>query len=394
MQKWSFVLTALDGTPIGEILNASNRSLSLGLSRAATASFQIRAQNPRLLDLYQQDNLLQVWQDSTLRFWGPLVSSNYATQEDGSDPTIAVNAASPAWRLANRLAGKSGSGTLYTGDKADTAKKIIDATNAESDTGIKTVAVESGSLGTYTAGPYKPVIECLSELAHGLDGFDWYLRPITETSGKIAEFIAGPVIGGKQVDTVFEYGVGRHNIRSMTFIRDLSTMMNRAYHIPDEGADSPGATVVTKEELTSIGYRGLFEGIIDPLGLTDTTLREAWATANVEVRSNPRLVVTMTPDIFDPGQPGRVPIFGTDYNIGDFVRARAVMYGTQLFDGFVRVYNVQIDVDDNGRATTTPTLVDEETASVNTGGGIGSGPGKGGGGGAKPNPITNSIILT
>ena len=111
MQKWSYVLTALDGTPIGEILNASERKVSLGLSRAATASFQIKAQNPRLLDLYEQDNLLQVWQDSTLRFWGPIVSANYATQEDGTDPTIAVNAVSPAWRLAKRLAGKSGKGT-------------------------------------------------------------------------------------------------------------------------------------------------------------------------------------------------------------------------------------------------------------------------------------------
>lgn len=393
MQKWSFVLTALDGTPIGEILNASDRKVSLGLSRAATASFQIRAQNPRLLDLYQADSLLQVWQDSTLRFWGPVVSANYATNEDGSDPAIAVNAVSPAWRLANRLAGKSGSGTALSGDKADMAKTLIDTTNSESDTGIKTVSVSSESTGTYTAGPYKPVLDCISELAHGLDGFDWYLRPTTGTSGKIAEFVAGAVIGGTQKDTVFEYGVGRHNIRSMTFIRDLSGMMNRAYHIPDEGADAPGATVIFKQNDASIAYRGLFEGPIDSLGLTDTTLREQWANANIEVRREPRLVVTMTPDIFDPEKPGRVPVFGTDYNIGDFVRARAVMYGTQLFDGYVRVFNVQIEVDDNGRAVAVPTLVDEETPAVNTGGGIGSGPGKGSGGGAKENPRTNSIKL-
>lgn len=391
MEKWSYVLTALDGTPIGEILNASERKVSLGLSRSAIASFQIRAQNPRLLDLYSQDNLLQVWQDSTLRFWGPIVSANYATQEDGTDPTIAVNAVSPAWRLARRLAGKSGKGTQFIEwDKAAVARNLIETTNAESDTGIYTPSVSSESVGTYTAGPYKPVLECISELAHGLDGFDWYLRPITTKSGKIAEFVAAPNIGGVQKDTVFEYGVGRHNIRSMTYLRDLGNIMNRAFHIVDEGPESPSATVISKENTPSIGYRGLYEGIIDSLGITDTGLREQWATANVEVRREPRLVVTMTPDIFDPGQPGRVPVFGTDYNIGDFVRARAVMYGTQLFDGYVRVYNVEINVDDNGRATATPTLVDEETSETNTGGGIG----KGSGGGATENKHTNAVILS
>lgn len=382
MSPWSFVLTDLDLNPIGEVLNAYDRGLTIGLSRSGSASFTVRPDNQLLVDVFAGDTLLQVWQGSTLRFWGPLVSAQYGVDESGTNPTVAINATSPAWRLALRLAGKSGAGTAYNGDKAATAKTIIDVTNAENDTEILTTTVSCGSTGTYTAGPYKPVLTCISELANAFDGFDWYLTPLSDTAGKIARFDAAANIGVQQDDTVFEYGVGRHNVRQITYLRDLGGIMNQAYHIPDAGAADPSGVKVATDA-TSITYRGLYESVVDSFGLVDATIRQNWVDENVAVRRDPRRVISMTPDFEDAGRPGRIPELGNDYFLGDFVHARGQIFDTQLFDGFVRVYAVSVSVDNNGTATVVPTLVDEDSEAGS----------KAAGGGAVGGVQTNNINI-
>lgn len=356
---YTYRVTKLDHTPVGEVIDAYDRRCSISLSKPSVASFSIRPSNPLMKYLFEtEDKLLQVWQNATLRYWGPIISAQYATQDDGSNPMVAVTSADPAWRLAKRLAGKSKSGEANSGDKGATAKHLIDVTNAEDDTEIETESVESGSSGSYIAGPYKPVLASIGELAHGLDGFDWYIAPKLESASKIGTFKLAGVIGSEKPGAVFEYGTGKKNMRNMSFIRDLSGAINQAYHIPDEGLESVEA-VVSSKDAASIAARSLLEETIDLNGVVNATLRQEWADNNVLLRKVPRRVLAMTADVYDSNNPFHVPKFGTDYFIGDLVPVRAVKEGVTLFNGLTRVYQVDIEVDNNGVGKITPILLDQ-----------------------------------
>lgn len=74
---WTFVLTTLDGTNIGGVLNADDRGVSLALNGPQTAKFTIGLDNPlasAITDL-KGDVRLKVYQGSTLRFNGELTSA-------------------------------------------------------------------------------------------------------------------------------------------------------------------------------------------------------------------------------------------------------------------------------------------------------------------------------
>lgn len=357
---WTFELCKLDGTAIGEVRNATSRNVTLAINRASTASFQIRGDNELLVPLFEDDTKLRVWRDSTLQYFG-YVTSCELSDESGS-PQIKVNSADAAWKLAKRLAGKSAGGTKYEGDKAKSARKIVNEANTEGESGVRLLAegeYSAGGSGTYVAGPYKPVLSCINDLAHGFDGFDWRLEPyIGELATKTATLIAKTTIGGTAVG-VFERGWGQKNVKQMSYVRDVSSVVNRAFHLPDEGLESEGATVKVKNDAASEAHRTRFESVADGYGLTDSTLREKWLEEVIRVRKNPRFVVGMTLDKDDGTD--RVPVYGTDFNLGDVATARAVLNeNVTLFDGLARVYQVKFEINEQGGETVTPILIDEE----------------------------------
>lgn len=360
-EKWTFVLTGLDGTKIGEVVDATERTVQIALSRPSTASFTMRPDNPFIPIIFEGDLLLQVWQGTKLRFNGPVISVQLANQEDGSNPSIAVNAASVAWRLSKRLAGLSISGSTYTAlDKGEIAKKLIEETNALGETGIKIGATfKSESVGTYTAGPYKTTLSCINDLANGSDGFDWYVIPLQGgEAAPIGEWEAKPVYGSVKT-TIFESGIGQSNVRQIGYLWDLSNVCNIAYHLPDEGLESVGAEVLENFEGTSNGERGRYEAVAELTGLTNKVLREKWLAENTKVRAQPRKVVSMTLDYQDGT--GRVPTIETDYWLGDFVTARATLLNgiKTIFNGKVRIYQINVSLNSQGTAQITPVLVDD-----------------------------------
>jgi len=357
---WTFELCQLDGKRIGEVLNAKDRTVTLALNRASTASFSVRADNDLLVPLMAEDTKLRVYQDKELRYYGYVITSELAQDDGQLMPTVKITSADAAWKLSRRLTGKSSGGTAHSGDKAKTARKIINEVNGEGDSGVKLAAEgeysASGS-GNYKAGPYKTALSCVNDLAHGFDGFDWRMEPyLAEPETKTGLFVAKPTIG-VETKASFERGWGKKNVRSMNYVRDLSNLTNRAFHLPDDGVETEGSIVKVKNDATSESYRGRFEAIADAYGLSDSTLREKWLEEVIRIKKNPRYVVAMTLDRAD--NEGRVPIYGTDFNLGDTATARAVFGNVTLFNGKVRIYQVRFDISESGAATTVPVLIDE-----------------------------------
>ena len=375
---WKFVLGNLNGEAIGEITNATTRTLSIGLNRVSTASCIIRADNPLAISLFSGDRLLKVYENNTLRFHGLVVSSEL-TGSGTETPTIQINAADPGWRLSKRLLGLSKGGTAYGPyDKAKIARLFIAELNSSltlfnPHTGIKLLPESSyvGGSGSYIAGPYRPALTCINDLAHTITGFDWYIAPLegkeTTTFSNAGGTWTTPLIGqfeatnafGTSKGTVFEYGYGQKNVRTISYIRDLNDLVNRAYHLPN---DMETESVLSFYDGGSEVYRGPSEATADAFGLTNTALRESWLQEVIRVKKNPRYVVTMTLDI-DDGT-GRVPQLGTDYWLGDLVTARSYLANNKLFSGQVRVYGVEIAIAESGTATIAPVFLDEEGTAL------------------------------
>lgn len=363
--SWSFILTKKDQTPIGEITNVDDRSCKLNLSRGDQAGFKIRVDHEMVPYIFGEDTLLQVWQDDTIRFNGDILTTQFQSTEDNTPPTIAVTAANPWWRLTRRLCGLS---NIQVGDvfgtqsKAKTAADLINTQNSYGATGVGTLGegayTSVGSLGTYTSGPYKKVSDAINELATGFDGFEWRLEPVTGHPN-MASFVAANVFGSTRPDCIFEYGCGTHNVRNSSYLRDISNLTNWDAILPENTEPEAGEFAVLSEDATSRAEHGLMMELVENSGIKDGNLRQALVNEVINVKKNPRFVAGMTLDFVDNYNPGRVPTLGDDFWIGDIVQARAESYGVLLFNGYARVYGVEVKLDANGQEAVTPILINE-----------------------------------
>jgi hypothetical protein len=357
---WNFLLTTPTGELVGELTNARERSLQLGLSRTSLANFRQNWEDPLSEDLLRgAETLLQVYDDEkVLRFHGRPVSLEATA--DGDEKLLAATFAGPTWNWQYRVVGRSANASTASGTRAAIAKTLIDAANAEGTTRARTTATSAGSTVTnFNYGPYESLWEAVRRSAEGLDGYDWIETPEPWNDGYIAHWTTADLLGAEQPDTVFEYAGGRSNVQQLTWNRDWSTMANQLWHLADGGIDAPGsngATLTASDSASAVSY-GLFQAVVEAQGIVTAELRNQLLQDHLRVRAEPREVYTFTPDIADPGRPGRVPVFNTDYTIGDLVVLRC--QEGPLFDGYVRVYAVTINIDDAGTASVTPVTVPE-----------------------------------
>lgn len=392
--KWTFRLHKLDGTAIGEVTNAKERSLSLALNGPSSASFTVQANHPLMPNLFGEDTLLQVWEGQTLRFYGFVILTELAGAP-GEGLTINVNAVDPSWRLSRRVLDTNGLGYTLTGDWAHQAAYIIEvrlnrdagdpgeyATNPDTrirlappyDTGKEQGAGSwencsaSGS-GTYVVEPFDNALKAITDLAQHLKGFDWRIVPLDnheiteeekERSGidptlpKMGEFVAEDGFGEKR-DTYFEFGFGKNNIANLTYKRDLSDLTNKAFHVPDEGVKGSGGlskNVLSEADVPSLEARGRWEEEASAPGLNASNMREAWLDEVIAVKKNGSYVVTA--DLAFDG-----PKIEDGFFLGDTVTIRGKIEGEALFSGEVRVYKIDINIDENGTEVITPTFLDE-----------------------------------
>lgn len=165
---WTFGLCDLSGNPIGEITNAYERKVNLPLNALTTAEVTLRLGDALVDEVISLngDVLLKVYQDSTLRFIGDLMSAEEVT---GDKATMRLNFAGPLWRLSRRLLGIPYPHAARSWSAP--ADQIIDAwinqTNTNHESGIRLGtrdALYATNVGTDASYAFKPVSDALKEL--------------------------------------------------------------------------------------------------------------------------------------------------------------------------------------------------------------------------------------
>lgn len=389
--SWRFVLTDTNFVPVGEVINASERSVTLGLSRIDAASFKIRLDNPLADPLRFLSGYLKAYRDGTLMFYGPLVGAEETVNDDGA--YVTVNAAGVGWFLNKRLAGKRqdspGYQTWTATDRATIIGQYIsDILDIEfkpflaplnprdirdfrlygnTYIDVATLPMTSASAITYTVPPYKPFMELVNELSAGLGGFEWRIMPRENwvagaVSGiKIGNMTSAPVLGQSRPGAVFEFGIGRTNITGYTRSLNREGQANRVYHLLSTGPLEPNPAQtppVTQDSVTSatLADWGIMEDIAQA-DLVDRTMRQQLVDEHGRVRQTPRSTIVFTPAA-DYGD-GRMPEFGVEYDVGDTVRARARYGGIDRFNAAFRVWGVQFNINEFGVETPVLTLSEE-----------------------------------
>ena len=396
---WSFVLTDRQGNSLGELRNATGRSIRFPLNRTPTFNFAIQADNPFATSLVNLDKILvKAYDDSTgsktLRFYGPVVGRDKTRNASGG--VLPISAAGVQWRLDRRLIGQNilgatfGTTSLSLLDRGEIMGRTIDALNAGESTNIWTVAGDTGiRRGTITASSSTYVTDqryvaagtFLAGLSASLDGPDWQIRPtepVMDAQGvQIGLLDVSAAIGTSQPNVAFEYGTGQRNVAEWKDTGDATGLCNRAINIPSGWPDTATQQPLVWSDAAAIADRGLYEAAI-PGELQSDDLRLKLIQENVRVRKVPKRIIAFTPVAEDSSAPieqRRVPRPFADYNVGDVVRFRAIerfpvtdTLGTVLtysesptVDLLLRVFAIQIDLDDNGVAQTTVALQDDSS---------------------------------
>lgn len=380
---WTFALSDQAGVDLGDMVQVSARQVTFPLNRIPSVSFVARTDNPRMLDFLQADKrYVRVYDTSqltasglpTLRFCGPITQPQKTRDDNGG--SISVPATGPGWRLGKRLLGKSKSGATYATalapqDRGAIAVQMIadarlDLQGRDNDHGIRIgqiVASANTSIGPIY---FTPALQQITNLSAALDGFDWEIAPIEPTSDAqglaLGTFNCAPVIGALRPDCQFEFGDGKRNVKAFTQMIDASNLCNAAYSLPQSFPDNAVGDVLSSFDETSRLDRGLYEDLVQTDVFVDS-MRQKLADENVRVRRYPRQVINFTPTADDLANPGRVPVFGVDYSVGDIVSFRATEEGTVTVDAYFRIFQVAFAIDALGTATPTLTLVQDDTSS-------------------------------
>lgn len=362
---WRAVLTNSAYKPLGELFGASSIVYSRSLNKLATVSFSVPFTVPDFQTIADLSGYIKLYRNTSLQYFGPLITSEEVAERESQ--SMALTSADVGWVLAKRLAGKSATGQQFTSatNVAAISKSLIDTANGEAETGIKTdtVTLTAGSSRTFTAGPYRPVIECVQELGSALDGYDWRFVPIENwvngavSGSKIGYFDAQTLIGTDNKPTVFEYGPGtRSNMYGYSFSRSRDGQATRVY-LPDSTFSTITSSTNTAAE--AAGW-GRLEDILSLPDITDTTMRQQITDEHVVVRGYPRQIIKVTPHI-DPGVTGRVPQPFVDYNIGDTIYAKIIAQGTVRFVGAVRVYGINVTIEAETGFERVELILEDET---------------------------------
>lgn len=229
-----------------------------------------------------------------------------------------------------------------------------------------------------SGGPWnaKFTAEAVNELCN-MAGYDFVVDPIfppqttyNNAGSNVAALTNVPKIGRLRLvpsssaptpgartsqPPIFEYGTTRANVSSYSMKMDRDEQANSVY-VPRVGFPEPGYLgtdpLVNSTNPTAIAAFGLLQAWVEPGDIYLSSFRTSLANTQRDLRMGPRRRVTFTPARNNVVQPF------VDYNIGDWLRFRAFNGSELRFDIMVRIWAMDVSIDDTGNESVTVTTVE------------------------------------
>jgi hypothetical protein len=355
--SWRYVLADLAGRSLGE-LRGYQRQFMAGISTTSTASCQIRQDDPLWAQVAAGNSKLKVYDTGgNLQLYGPVISDEEtadATQAGGAMVTLI--AADQSWELSKRFFAKdqTGVGTTYTTtDSGVIALAILAVANADRATGIT-----AGNTGTFVQRTvtylWKQALQAITELGSLQSSYEWGLRYVDASASAPTVYLdLAARMGTDRTGSVFlEYGTGKLNVQGYSKARSIDQQATNVYAL------GSGSTLVAQS--TDAGAESMYaarrEDVVSYGDISVASLLQGLASAHVAIRKDPYSTVRLTTF------PVNAPSYGVDYHLGDSLTARVVVNNVTRVNGSVRVWGVQIAIDELGNET--PNLVLTPTAGL------------------------------
>lgn len=344
---WQLVATDLNQQVRAFLDDARGFSVTPRLNGYGEVGFDLDAKDTAALELGVAHRAIRAYQDGTLRFngkvWEPL-----SRKSSG----VSVAARGPLSEFLNRRvrALASYTATNNAGGPWDAGQIALDqlaAQNAIRNTFLAagTRQASANRVRTYDPGTkMSDVID--ADLAGAAGGFFFKERYVDNVAGALALLdLLYPAAGANHADARFEYGDG--TLDNLLDYEEIE--MNPLNRMTVASSASGGGRIAQPaEDAASILEYGLFEDETTYSDVSDTTLLLSQAIASV--KATPPKTYSLSPGL-------EAPVLFRDFNVGDFVRL-AIFHGSVNFEGWVRVLEATLDVDDIGTETLTEIKVE------------------------------------
>lgn len=331
--EWLFELANSNNlSKIGELTTIKSRSLSLTLDRAGEFTFNIHLEDDIADQILEVETCVLVKKKISDVFqivWsGPVWGINMSTPN-----TLGVKCVGWLQTLEKRFL--EADVTFTSIDAGAIVTSILNTMNTLSSgypTYITPGDVTPTILRTRNFKKYENILSILQGLSDLESGIDYLVDPATR------ELDISGHMGGTSSNLLFEYG---NNISSVSRDSDVSRLCNRMFV-----SGGPGTTTQIGNDFISQARYGIFSEFVSLSDVKNNTILQAYATAELAVRSFPLRIYsfstlpagvgTISPRIFD------------DFVIGDVGYLTVHKGPLEVVKQAVRVFSLSLTFDDNG----------------------------------------------
>jgi hypothetical protein len=341
---------------IGE-LKATNKSVELILNRPGSASFRLPMNEDLAEEVVEHTTCVKVYRitptTNQLIWSGPIWNVEDIAHQD------AIQVSCVGWfeylnRRQLRYEKIYSGGTWNAGAIALDLLNIAnnqkdgplsptfpDGTGTTRPTGIVVGTSTDTSMHNRTYAPWSNIGAAILEWSDIENGYDFEITPDTKTMNIYPSAFPGQ-INRDRPQAQFGFNWGPHNLLEFTRTREMNSLRN------SQIAQGRLGLTALAQNTTSMNTYGLHEGVDQLSQIKELGSLQAFASAEVAVRSIPRVVYKVLPHPFAPDHL-HVPEPFVDYRVGDRVYITAKKEPRiSILRQAVRVYAMSITVDEQG----------------------------------------------
>lgn len=355
--EWKFVLAdSATMVNIGE-LKATNKQLEVVLNRSGSASFRLPINEDLAEEVQVVTRCLKCYRvtpiASQLIWSGPIWNVEDIAHQD------ALQVSCVGWfELLNRRMlryEKIYTGGLFTGGQialdllniannqkdGPTSLSFPDGVGTTRPTGIVVGTSTDTQVRNRTYAPWSNIGQSIVEWSDVENGYDFEVMPDTKTLNIYSSAFPNTLRRDRQ-QAQFGFNWGPHNLLEFSRTTEAQTLLNSQF------AQGRSGMVALGQNTISMNTYGLHEEIQQLSQIGDLPVLQAFASAEVAVRSIPRTVYRVLPHPYAPDHL-HVPEPFVDYRVGDHVYITAKKEPRiELLRQAVRVYSIGVSVDEEG----------------------------------------------
>jgi hypothetical protein len=338
--RWSWAVGPWTGLPTRQLARATQRSCKLRLTGTSEVTFTLDGTADEATKVQELVSDLWVMRDGFTLYRGRVGGTTDTL--DGTKHTVAVTTGDYRALLARRLLYDADTLTYTNTDPAAIAAGLISTTQAKPGGGLNitdgSTPIGASRTITYPAG--QSVGQAIEQLSQMDGGWNWDIVP---TTGQVGQVFTTWLSRGQARGKVLDYP-GR--VASLTRTVDPGSYANS---IRETGNTGIAAALVAAADIATRP-----EGRWDAQ-LGDTSLLDAASVASraaYDLAQRQTIVPAYQVKLYPGSWGGPMDIW-----LGDIVELR-VLSGRLQVDDFLRVWEVDIDLDDADNETVTLTLSD------------------------------------